>query len=50
MNSVYQMAKKYYPEKWNRAQIDHLHEIGRLTEEEYNDIIGENNGEVSPEG
>ena len=42
MRSVYLMAKKYYAEgKWNRAQIDHLYEIGRLTEEEYNDIIGD---------
>ena len=38
---IYDMAKKYYPEKWNRAQIDHLLEIGRLTQEEYDDIIGE---------
>lgn len=43
MYAVYVMAKKYYNEgKWNRAQIDHLYEIGRLTQEEYEDIIGEN--------
>ena len=41
MASVYKLAKKYYPDKWNRAMIDHLYEIGRLTEEEYNNIIGE---------
>lgn len=42
MYAVYVMAKKYYNSgKWNRAQIDHLYEIGRLTEEEYLDIIGE---------
>lgn len=40
--AVYKMAKKYYDEGlWNRAQIDHLYEIGRLTEEEYRDIVGE---------
>lgn len=40
--AVYKMAKKYYEEGlWNRAQIDHLYEIGRLTEAEYHDIIGE---------
>lgn len=40
--SVYEMAKKYYDSgKWNKAQIDHLYEIGRLTEEEYRGIIGE---------
>ena len=38
--AVYDMAKKYYPDKWKRAQIDHLYEIGRLTQEEYEDIIG----------
>lgn len=39
--SVYEMAKKYYDSgKWKRAQIDHLYELGRLTEEEYRDIIG----------
>ena len=40
--SVYEMAKKYYDSgKWNKAQIDHLYELGRLTEEEHRDIIGE---------
>ena len=40
--TVYKMAKKYYDEGlWSKAQIDHLYEIGRLTEEEYHDIIGE---------
>lgn len=40
--AVYKMAKKHYDEGlWNKAQIDHLLEIGRLTQEEYDDIIGE---------
>lgn len=40
--TVYKMAKRYYEEgKWSKAQIDHLLEIGRLTQEEYDDIIGE---------
>lgn len=40
--SIYEMAKKYYQEgKWNRAQIDNLYAKGRLIEEEYRDIIGE---------
>lgn len=40
--TVYKMAKKYYDEGlWNKAQIDHLYEIGRLTEAEYRDIVGE---------
>ncbi len=40
MKTIYEMAKKYYPEKWKRAMIDNLYEKGRLTEEEYDDIIG----------
>jgi hypothetical protein len=40
MKTIYEMAKKYYPEKWKRAMIDNLYEKGRLTEEEYNDTIG----------
>lgn len=41
MSKWYKMAKANYPERWNRAMIDHLLEIGRLTQEEYDDIIGE---------
>lgn len=40
MSNVYKMAKKYYPDKWNRAMIDHLHDEGKLTDEEYLDIVG----------
>lgn len=40
MSKTYEMAKKYYPDKWNLAMIDNLYNIGRLTLEEYNDIIG----------
>ena len=40
MSKTYEMAKKYYPDKWNRAMVDNLYSIGRLTLEEYNDIIG----------
>ena len=42
---IYDMAKKYYPDKWSKAHLDHLLEIGRLTQEEYDDIIGGNNEE-----
>ncbi len=37
----YDMAKENYPDRWNRAMIDNLHDLGRLTDEEYQDIIGE---------
>ena len=42
---IYDMAKKNYPTLWNREMIDHLHDIGRLTDAEYNDVIGENGGD-----
>lgn len=35
----YDLAKKNYPTYWNRAMIDNLHDLGRLTDEEYKDII-----------
>lgn len=37
----YDIAKKNYPELWNRAMIDNLYNLGRLTDEEYADVIGE---------
>lgn len=40
---IYEMAKKYYPDKWNKAMIDKLYADGKLTEEEYDDIIGGDN-------
>ena len=41
MKAVYDLAKKYYPGRWNRDMIDNLFERGRLTEEEYRDVISE---------
>lgn len=41
MSAYYKIAKKNYDSGfWNRAMIDHLLEIGRLTQEEYDDIVG----------
>ena len=37
----YDMAKKNYPDTWNRAMIDNLHNLKRLTDEEYKDIVGD---------
>lgn len=37
---TYEFAKKYYPTRWNREMIDNLRDIGRLTDEEYWDVIG----------
>ena len=39
--SVYEMAKKYSPPRWDQARIDALHEAGKLTDEEYADILGD---------
>lgn len=41
MQRIFEMAKKYYPDKWNKAMIDNLLAIGRLTQEEYDAVIGE---------
>jgi hypothetical protein len=45
----YDMAKKNYPALWNREMVDHFHEIGRLTDEEYIDIVGEEFEEITGE-
>ena len=38
----YEIAKRNYEQGlWNRAMIDHLLEIGRITQAEYEAIIGE---------
>lgn len=42
MKKIYDMCKEHYPGDWNRDMIDKLYAKGRLTEEEYRDIIGEN--------
>lgn len=34
-----EMAKKYYPNQWNDAMLRHLVELGRLTEEQYREIV-----------
>lgn len=39
MQTVFEMAKKYYPDKWNKAMIDNLLALGRLTQEEYDAVI-----------
>ena len=37
----YDLAKKNYPDFWNREMVDNLHNLGRLTDIEYADVIGE---------
>lgn len=37
--TVFEMAKKYYPRLWNKNRIDVLHDAGKLTDEEYEEIL-----------
>ena len=39
MQSVFEMAKKYYPRLWDRERIEKLVEAGKLTEEEKRKIL-----------
>ena len=37
----YVIAKRNYESgQWNKAMVDHLLELGRLTQEEHDDIVG----------
>ena len=40
----YNLAKKNYPGLWNREMVDNLHNLGRLTDEEYAAVVGETEG------
>ena len=44
--TVFEMAKSYYPRLWDIHRLEALVEAGRLTEEEYREIAGENLEEV----
>ena len=37
--TVYEMAKKYYPNQWNESRIEALVSAGKLTREEADDVI-----------
>lgn len=42
MSKYFIIAKANYEKGlWNRAMIEHLVELGRLTQEEANEILGE---------
>ena len=41
MIDVYEMAKKNYPDPWNKAMIKKLVEKGKLTAEQFEEITGE---------
>lgn len=38
--SVFEMVKKYYPRLWGKERIEALYKARKLTEEEYNELIG----------
>lgn len=44
--TVFEMAKKYYPRLWDENRLRQLVDAGRLTEDEYQAIVGgaENEG------
>ena len=44
MNAVYEMAITYYPKYWGLKRIEALYDLGKLSKEEYEDILsrGEN--------
>lgn len=39
--TVFELAQKYYPRLWDRKRIDALYQAGKLTEEEYQTLVGE---------
>ncbi len=38
---VFEMAAAYYPRLWDKPRLEALVKAGRLTEEEYREIVGE---------
>ena len=45
--TVFEMAKKYYPLRWSKNRIDALYDAGKLTKEEYEEIIKESTPDES---
>ena len=40
MESVFNLAKLYYPRLWDKSRLEALVAAGRLTQEEYQEITG----------
>ena len=40
-STAYELAKKYYPVRWNKTRLKKLVSVGRMTEDEYKEITGE---------
>lgn len=41
MNKIVELAKKNYPDQWNIEMVRNLVVKGRISEEEYEEITGE---------
>lgn len=41
--TVFEMAQKYHPHLWSIERIEALYKADKLTEDEYNAIIKDNN-------
>lgn len=49
MKTVYDIAKKYYPQYWSKERLDVLLAKKKLTQEEYNELMNIKK-EEAPEG
>lgn len=38
--SVYELAQKYYPRLWDRERLEALLAAGRLTQKEFDQLVG----------
>jgi hypothetical protein len=38
--SVYELAQKYYPRLWDRERLEALLAAGRLSQEEFDSLVG----------
>lgn len=43
--TVFELAKEYYPKLWNKERIEALHDAGKLTDEQYEDLVGKEDSE-----
>lgn len=38
--SVYELAQKYYPRLWDKSRLEALLAAGKLTQEEFDQLVG----------
>lgn len=39
---AYKLAKKYYPTLWSKETLQQLVDAGKLRQDEYDELVGEN--------